>query len=111
MREVNNNNIEVGKITKPEVATHSEKADEIIATEEKVVKDFSNPKAEILGRSQVNSADNLKNDVNFAIKNPEAIKDADKFFEYAYAKLLKDDVPNAYEKAAAMSTLFAREKV
>lgn len=72
-------------------------------TEKKVVKDFSNP-TEVLGRSQINKADNLKADVAFGLANPNAISNSDRFFDIAYAQLLEKDDPHAYEKACAIST-------
>ena len=65
--------------------------------------------ADVVGRSQVQKPDNLKEDINFILKNPEIMEKAEAFFEMAYEKLLKEDSPNAYEKAAAMATTFARE--
>lgn len=113
MREINNN-LEYGKVQKSDFK--AEKADEKVESqccahaEEKNVQDFSNP-TEILGRSQVNKADNLKEDVSFGMAHPEAIKSADKFFDVAYANLLRENDPNAYEKAAAMTSIYARELV
>lgn len=75
---------------------------------QKVIKDLSN-QTEILGRSQINKADNLKSDVAFGIANQQAIASADKFFDIAYAQLVKDNDPNAYEKASSMASLYARE--
>lgn len=65
--------------------------------------------ADIVGRSQVRKADNVKEDVNFMLKNPEIMAKAERFFDVAYTQLLREDSPNAYEKAAAMATTFARE--
>jgi len=75
---------------------------------EKVVSNLTGPAA-MVGRSQVKKADNLNEDINFLLNNPQAIKKAEAFFNMAYEKLLKEDSPNAYEKAAAMATAYARE--
>ena len=108
MREINNTNL--GKI-QPDIKVEKQQNIEVAKEEikEDAIQDFSNPKAESLGRSQVMSSDSLKKDVEFLIANPKAVKDAEAFFNMAYADLLKKDVPNAYEKAAAMATLFAQE--
>lgn len=66
---------------------------------------------DVVGRSQIQRADNVKEDVNFMLRNPEIMAKAEKFFDVAYQQLLKEDSPNAYEKAAAMATTFARELV
>ena len=65
--------------------------------------------ADVVGRSQIKKADNVKEDVNFMLRNPEIMAKAERFFEMAYERLLKEDSPNAYEKASAMATVFARE--
>lgn len=113
MREVNNNP-EYGKIQKTDLRLNKidEKSESMpcASTEEKKVQDFSNP-AEILGRSQVNKTDNLKEDVSFGMAHPEAIASADKFFDITYANLVKANDPNAYEKAASMASIYARELV
>ncbi len=75
------------------------------------IKDFSNPQAEALGRSQVSSTDNVKNDVAFGMANPEAIESSDRYFEMAYNNLVAQGHPNAYEEAAAQSTAYGREFV
>lgn len=75
---------------------------------QKVVKDLSD-QTEILGRSQISKADNLKADVAFGIANPQAITSADKFFDIAYTQLVNDNDANAYEKASAMATIYAKE--
>ena len=51
----------------------------------------------------------MKSDIAFLKSNPDAVKKAEAFFDMTYAHLLQKDVPNAYEKAAAMATMFARE--
>lgn len=75
---------------------------------QKVIKDLSN-QTEILGRSQINKADNLKSDVAFGMANQQAITSADKFFDIVYAQLVSDNDPNAYEKASTMASIYARE--
>ncbi len=110
MREINNTNL--GKIQQPELKVEKQKiADVKNDIKDDVIQDFSNPKAESLGRSQVMGSDNLKNDIAFLKANPKAVQNAEAFFNMAYADLLKKDVPNAYEKAAAMATMFAQEIV
>lgn len=107
MREINNTNLNLQKtdlkIDKPQI-------EEKVKTEKEYsVNDFSNPKAESLGRSQIISGDNLKKDVQFMLEHTKAVNSAEKFFNMTYADLLSKDVPNAYEKAAAMATMFAQE--
>ena len=71
--------------------------------------DFSNPKAESLGRSQVAKPDNIENDVKFMIKNPEFCAQANTFFDNAYEILKKQNEEHAYEKSAQMMNVFKEE--
>lgn len=99
------NNVEIGKVQK--VDSKIEKAENIEPQqkqEESSIKDFSNPKAEALGRSQVNSTDNLQKDVAFGMAHPEAISSSDKLFDKALAKLEANNDPDAYAKACAIAT-------
>lgn len=111
MREVKNN-VEIGKVQKlGKKNSKSEKTEPNFEGElegEKNVKDFSNPKAETLGRSAIKT-DNIKEDVSFGMANPKLIAEADRFFEIAYKQLLEKNDPCAYEKASSMSAIFAKE--
>lgn len=100
-----NNNMEIGKVQKAD--SKAEKTENVIPQpkmEESSIKDFSNPTAEALGRSQVNRTDNLQSDVAFGMANPDTIENADKLFNIAFAGLRADGDPNAYEKACAIAT-------
>lgn len=115
MREINknNNSVEIAKMPKPELkASSGEEADKkVIEEAEKLnVSDFSNP-TEVLGRSQVNKTDNLKADVSFGLAHPDAIESADRFFNMAYAQLQEKGDPAAYEKAASMASIYAKELI
>ena len=105
MRDVKNN-VEIGKIQpRPEIKTA--KAEEVALPaapiEEKIAADFSNPSAEVLGRSQVSPADALQKDVAFGMANPEAIEKADKFFDMAYAQT------GDYAKASELTSAYIGE--
>lgn len=105
MREINNS--DVSNIQKTNLTTGKiEKNDPQVCNEgeECGLKDFSNPSGEVLGRSQVNKADNLKQDLAFCAINPEAVQSSDKLFEIAYKKFSEEKDPNAYEKACYVST-------
>lgn len=107
MREIDKNNINFVKVTKNDMNFGK---NEVVETpqpqesEEASLKDFSNPKAEALGRSQVATADTLKADVKFGMANPGKIQNSDKLFELAYAQLKSQGDSNAYEKACAIAT-------
>lgn len=76
---------------------------------EKGIKNLSSH-TEVLGRSQVSETDSLKKDVAFGLAHPDAIASADKFFDMTYAQLKAENDPHAYEKASAMSTIYAKER-
>lgn len=105
MREINNN-MDIGKAQKVDVkSTKLEKVDsQPIGGHEERITDFSNPSAEVLGRSQVSKTDNLQEDVSFGLAHPQAIELSDKLFNLAYDKLSAEGDPNAYEKACAIAT-------
>lgn len=75
-------------------------------SEKSRLNDFSNPKAETLGRSQVNKTDNLKADIAFGIANPELVGSSDQLFEIAYEKFQKEGRPYAYEDACTVATAY-----
>ncbi|MFA7657845.1 MAG: hypothetical protein WCY19_00255 [Candidatus Gastranaerophilaceae bacterium] len=107
MREVKNN-VEIGKAQKSDLRTaKGTKAEPQFCgefEEESSIKDFSNPKAEALGRSQVSKTDNVEKDVAFGKAHPETIERADKLFALAFKGLRAAGDPDAYEKACAIST-------
>ena len=103
--------INVGKIPQNIEHKSAEKSEPQFSGSEsnpKVVKDLSD-QTEVLGRSQICKTGNLACDVAFRMQNPQAIESADKFFNIAYAQLVKDNDPNAYEKASSMASIYARE--
>lgn len=65
---------------------------------------------EVVGRSQVSESDSLKKDVAFGLAHPGEIAGADRFFDMAYAQLKAENDPHAYEKASAMSSIYAKER-
>ena len=73
--------------------------------EEPKIKDFSDPKAEVLGRSMlVKESDNTNNDLKAFVKNPSIADNSDELFETAYKAALDAGVENPYEEAATFST-------
>jgi len=73
--------------------------------EEPKLKDFSDPKAEALGRSMlVKDADNTNNDLKALLKNPKIADNSDEMFETAYKAAVDAGVENPYEEASTFST-------
>lgn len=105
MSKINNNNVEIGKVQKIDSKIEKTESNEPqTVANEATIKDFSNPSAEALGRSQVHSTDNLQSDVSFGMAHPEAIENSDKLFNIAFAGLSQNGDPNAYEKACSIAT-------
>lgn len=79
----------------------------IVSDEEKEqIKDFSNIKAETIGRSLLfKGTDNINNDIKAAIENPQIVENSDKLFELAYSEAINSNVQNPYEAAASASTV------
>ena len=73
--------------------------------EEPKLKDFSDPKAEALGRSMlVKDADSVNNDLKALMQNPQIAENSDKMFETAYKAAVDTGVENPYEEASSFST-------
>ena len=69
------------------------------------LKDFSDPKAEALGRSMlIKDADNTDHDLNVLLKNPQIAENSDKMFETALKAAEAAGIEHSYEKAATFST-------
>ena len=62
----------------------------------------------IAGKSQI-KADNVANDLVTFCSNPKAIELSEQFFDKAYAQLVAQKDPNAYEKACLMTSQFVAE--
>ena len=73
--------------------------------EEPKYKDFSDPKAEALGRSMlVKDSDGINNDLKALVKNPQLADNSDELFETAYKAAVDAGVKNPYEESATFST-------
>ena len=69
------------------------------------LKDFSNSKAEALGRSMLfKDTDDISNDLKALLENPQIAENSDELFEAAYQIALENGVENPYEEAASAST-------
>ena len=77
-------------------------------TEEKTpqITDFSNSKAEALGRSMLfKGVDDVNHDLKVLLENPDIAENSDKIFETAYNTALNAGLENPYEEAASASTV------
>ena len=73
--------------------------------EEPKFKDFSDPKAEALGRSLlVKDSDNINSDLKALMKNPQVADNSDELFEASYQAAIDSGIENPYEESATFST-------
>ena len=69
------------------------------------LKDFSDAKAETIGRSMLfKGNDNINNDLKAIVEDPQIAENSDEVFEAAYAAAQKSGIKNPYEEAASAST-------
>lgn len=67
--------------------------------------DFSDNKAEALGRSMLfKGVDNLNHDLKVLVENPQIAENSDEIFEIAYKAAVDAGIENPYEEAATAST-------
>lgn len=67
--------------------------------------DFSDPKAEALGRSMLfKGADDTNHDLKALLENPQIADNSDKAFETAFKAAQDAGVENPYEEAASFAT-------
>ena len=73
--------------------------------EEPRLKDFSDPKAEALGRSMlVKDADSVNNDLKALLKDPQIADNSDEIFETTYKVAVDTGAENPYEEASTLAT-------
>jgi len=69
------------------------------------INDFSDPKAEALGRSMLfKGADDVNHDLKTLLENPQIAENSDEAFETAYKAAQDAGIENPYEEAASFST-------
>ena len=74
-------------------------------TEAPKLNDFSDPKAEALGRSMLfKGVDDTNHDLKVLLDNPQIAENSDKAFETALKAAQDAGVENPYEEAATFST-------
>ena len=107
MTELNGPNFSVNKLNFQGIQKSQQDAPKPETVEEDSPKltDFSDPKAEALGRSMLfKGADNINHDLKILLENPEVAENSDKMFEAAYKVAQDAGVENPYEEAAEFST-------
>ena len=106
MSEINGPKISVNQLGYTGIQKqNSEPASETVETTPQLT-DFSDNKAEALGRSMLFKGvnDNINNDLKALLENPQIAENSDKIFETSYKAALASGLKNPYEEAASAST-------
>ena len=106
MSEVNGPKISVNQVNYSGIQkTNSETSPEVTSEATPQLTDFSDNKAEALGRSMLfKGADNINHDLKALMENPQIAENSDELFETAYMAAVDAGVENPYEEAATAST-------
>ena len=105
MGEVNGPGFGVNNVNFNGVSRQNSKQEERESGKKEQITDFSNPKAEALGRSMlVKESDSTNNDLKALLDNPQIAENSDKIFEAAYAAALAAGLENPYEEAVKIAT-------
>ena len=106
MSEINGHQIGLNHTTFNGVQRQNSDGETVANTEQAPqLKDFSNSKAEALGRSMLlKGADNINNDLKTLMENPQIAENSDEMFELAFKAAQDAGAENPYEEAASAST-------
>ena len=104
MSEVNGPKISVNQVNYTGVQKQNP-TPETVEEQAPKITDFSDSKAEALGRSMLfKGVDDVNNDLKALLDNPQIADNSDKMFEAAYKSALKNGVEHPYEVASSAST-------
>ena len=106
MSEVNGPKISVNQMSFNNISKQNPVDETPDSTESNVqISDFSDAKAEALGRSMLfKGSDDINHDLKALLDNPQIAENSDKIFEVAYQTALANGLANPYEEAASAST-------
>ena len=106
MSEINGPKFSVNQVNYSGIQKPQQEApQEQVETEAPKINDFSDPKAEALGRSMlIKGADDVNHDLKALLDNPQIAENSDKAFEAALKAAQYAGVENPYEEAATFAT-------
>ena len=106
MSEIDGPKFSVNQINFKNVQKQSfEPEQEPKTNDESKIADFSDDKAETIGRSMLfKGTDDINNDLKTIVENPQIAENSDKIFEVTYAEAVNSGIANPYEEAASAST-------
>ena len=107
MSEVNGPKISVNQLNYAGIQKQNqEPTSEVVSESAPQLTDFSDNKAEALGRSMLfKGADNINHDLKALMENPQIAENSDRMFEAAYQAAIDAGIANPYEEAASASTI------
>jgi soluble cytochrome b562 len=105
MSEINGPKFSVNQVNFKNIQKQTPDTTPAVEEESPKLKDFSDPKAEALGRSMlIKDVDNTDHDLNALLKNPQLAENSDKMFETALKAAQDAGIENPYEEASTFST-------
>ena len=107
MSEVNGPKIGVNQVNYLGIQKQNQETVAEVETEQlPQLTDFSDNKAEALGRSMLfKGVDDVNHDLKALIDNPQIAENSDKMFETTYKAAVDAGIENPYEEAATASTV------
>lgn len=104
MSEINGPKISVNQVNYGGVQKQNNVPDAVYENSPQIT-DFSDSKAEVLGRSMLfKDPDSVNNDLKALIENPQIAGNSDEVFETAYKIAQQSGAKNPYEEAASVAT-------
>lgn len=107
MSEVNGPNFSVNQVNFNSISKSQQEVppEQQEASETPKISDFSDPKAEVIGRSMLfKGVDDTNHDLKALLENPQIAENSDKIFETAFQAAQDAGLANPYEEAASFST-------
>lgn len=105
MSEINGPKFSVNQVNFNSLQKQNPEVPQGVEEEAPKLKDFSDPKAEALGRSMlIKDVDNTDNDLKALLKNPQIADNSDRMFETAFKAAQDAGLEHPYEEAASFST-------
>ena len=106
MSEINGPKISVNQVNFGSVQkTPTEPEPTVDKEQVRQINDFSDARAETIGRSMLfKGNDDVNGDLKAIIDNPQIAENSDRLFELTYAEAQRTGMHNPYEEAASAST-------
>ena len=111
MSEINGPKFSVNQVNYNGIQKNPQQEVPVVENESQApqLNDFSDPKAEALGRSMLfKGVDDTASDVKALLENPQIAENSDKMFETAFKAAEEAGLENPYEAAASFATASAK---